>query len=349
MWREPGFNTRNNQARAAKALPLDAVLGKPEIIAEGRMRALRPNLQQLPKLDPAGPVPIPARLDEPRITGWPWRLAGFDPRVAAMPAQPGCGCTMCRNAREREAQAKRRGPEFVGFRSPMRDMEAALWAGRDMARLYNPAGPSWSAPTRGEIEAAVMVASEVGRLSQALRDTLCTVGYFASQANNRSASGQPHRNLVDEFMQSKGWEVAGNGHFSVAYTKNKLCIKLGFKSEDSGAVYAAFARDNKGLKGLPDVLDLQHHGRNSYTVVMPCLKPLSGPDKSRLSNAWMNDGGMKIGPNVLRLLASWGIEEAGTRIRDFFTGVASMDLHGDNVMRDEQGNFIITDPVSFKQ
>jgi len=315
MWREPGFNTRNNQARAAKALPLDAVLGKPVSRVDGRMVAVGPNFQQLPKAGPIGPVP--ARL-------------GFDPFY-----MPGCGCTMCGRVRNQKQAAQVRRPEFN-----LRDLERAFFAAPPVAK---------AGPTAKDIDQAISVANEAGRLAQALRDTLCSVSYFASQANNRSAGGQPHRNLLDEFMQSKGWTVAGNGHFSVAYVKDKLCIKLGFKSEDSGAVYAAFCRDNAGLKGLPNVMNIQHHGRHSYTVVMPAFKPLDWSKKSALSNAWMNDGGQNIGPNVLRLLRDWRIETAGERIRDFFSGVASMDLHGDNVMQDDEGNFIITDPVSFKK
>ena len=335
MWREPGFNTRNNQAREARALPLDAVLGKPVRHVDGRMAFKGQNLQQLPRFEDIPPVRM--AVAEPVADG------GV---LAPLLAMPGCRCTMCVKVLENEARKR------DAVRGELNRMEAALFRipgeldtlGVLASKRHVPVGPSDK-----DISDAIALAAQAGRLAQSLRDTLCSVSYFASQANKRSAGGQPHRSLLDEFMSSKGWSVAGNGHFSVAYVKDKLCIKLGFKSEDSGAMYAAFCRDNKGLKGLPDVLDMQHHGRHSYTVVMPALKPLDGPKKAALSNAWMSDGGRTIGPNVMRLLRSWGVDAAGIRIRSFFNGVATMDLHGDNVMQDDAGNFIITDPVSFKQ
>lgn len=340
MWREPGFKTRNNQAQAAKAEPLDRVFfGAP--ILKGVDRQRGPNLQQLPRF--AELPPVRKAIAEP---AWPDRFAavpGDGGVLAPLLAMPGCRCTMCVKVREGEARKRH------AMRGELSRMEAVL-----LDEFIGQATPAMlptikAGPSDKDISDAIALAAQAGRLAQALRDTLCSVSYFASQANNRSASGQPHRNLVDEFMSSKGWSVAGNGHFSVAYVKDKLCIKLGFKSEDSGAMYAAFCRDNKGLKGLPNVMDMQHHGRHSYTVVMPALKPLDGPNKAALSNAWMEDGGRTIGPNVMRLLRSWGVDAAGIRIRSFFNGVATMDLHGDNVMRDDAGNFIITDPVSFKQ
>lgn len=90
MWREPDFNTRNRQAREAKGFikppepgdttmfraippakrfealkPLRAgfIMDDPVVKAyparDFRLFAAGPNLQQLPKMDPFGDVPVP--------------------------------------------------------------------------------------------------------------------------------------------------------------------------------------------------------------------------------------------------------------------------------------------------
>lgn len=142
-----------------------------------------------------------------------------------------------------------------------------------------------------------------------------------------------------------GFIKLGSGYFSQAWTHPEIpeyAIKLGFKKEDSGAAYAAFCRQHQGLDGLPEISEIKQI-KSGYTVLMKRYKPLEVNSLNRrkvcdMSNVLFGHGtGMEPLVGTLEL------------IKSFFTGIASFDLHGENVMQDEQGNLIITDPVSFKQ
>lgn len=210
------------------------------------------------------------------------------------------------------------------------------------------AEPMHEPVTAHEIACAKSVATEAGKLCQALWDVYKDFPAFKADLDWNYAKQQPHYPAIQALMEKRGWSFSGGGYFSAVFVKGALAIKVGFKAEDSGAMYAAFCRDNPGMPGLPEIVDLQHHGRNSYTVILPKMTPLSERDKDRLNTANRNDQGL-IGPAVLALGREWGISDAMVRIRTFFHGVAEMDLHGDNMMVDRNGRKVITDPVSMKK
>ncbi|USN16823.1 putative kinase [Brevundimonas phage vB_BpoS-Babayka] len=332
MWREPGFNTRNMQAREARALPLDAVLGKPVSRVDGRMVAKGPNLQQLMR-----PSAISRDIREVREEMNRWAMAIADrpfkawdlPRLADIP--PGrmgmaadgavivggrCNCSMCR-------RVDGMGARMVAMDDPCRPNQAAI------PPFIDPPGPRMA--TTAEVEDAKAIALKAGQINQALHDAFAMIPGRVSIYNY--AENQPWMQEVKNFMLSKGWKYAGGGYFSVVFTKGELAIKLGTKAEDSGAAYAAWARDNQGLAGVPVIHHIERYGRQSYTVLMPRYAEVKNDETARAVS------GGRMGE----------VSKTYKKIAAFFKGVAHMDLHGDNIMRDPvTGTIIITDPVSFK-
>lgn len=323
-FREPGFATRQQQREHAKLnvnhpanLPRiemrrDEANKRDEVIIHDDVRfgdvLTLGKLQEAMKLmDPWGFVNRPLRRGE-LMPVWPAR-----PNFQQIPRKV------------------RRDPAEVEA------VRHAAAVARDVAAfaiappVVMPTGPSYSEPER---VAAIEMAGKIGKLTQALREAYATVIKGSTWQSN--ANMQPHANAIKEFMSDYGWKHVGSGHFSLAFVKGDLCIKVGLKSEDSGAAYAAFARDNPNLKGLPTIHDLQRHGKDSYTVVMPKYVPLNAQEKSDLN--W----GARRG-----VMERWGVVEAYDRILSFFAGMADIDMHGENVMKTEGGAYIITDPVSF--
>lgn len=302
MWREPGFNTRNMQAREARALPLDAVLGKPVSRVDGRMVAKGPNLQQVPK----------SSLDDRVMQAIVDRPFGLLPRFADLPPVRKVDGSGARMVVWDDPVAKR-----PVAKRPV--VEPIFQNG--VARVANPA----------EIEEAKATGLKAGQINQALHDAFDMIPGRVSSYNY--AKKQPWMKEVTNFMTSQGWAYAGGGYFSVVFTKGELAIKLGTKSEDSGAAYAAWARDNQGLAGVPVIHEIERFGRQSYMVLMPRYQEVKNDEQARR----VRDGRMGE------------VSHTYEKIAKFFKGVAHMDLHGDNIMRDTvTGTIIITDPVSFK-
>lgn len=152
-----------------------------------------------------------------------------------------------------------------------------------------------------------------------------------------------------------GFEYLGSGFFSAAFSHPMIpgkVIKVGFKKEDSGAAYAAFCRANQGRTGIPNVYDIQRHTA-CYTVVLDHLKAYDD------QTAELMDANNVV-KTVIYERDSYhdhyvepyddytnALAETAREIRKFFYGVASFDMHNDNVMLNNAGQLIITDPVSY--
>ena len=180
-------------------------------------------------------------------------------------------------------------------------------------------------------------------------------GELTQAAGNTSLEDMDYWQTLAERMRDVGFIKLGNGHFSAAYEHALLpgkVIKVGFKKEDSGAAYAAFCRMNQGREGIPTVYDIQRHA-GCYTVVLDYLNPLKDwcygeSDKVRHH--------FKAAREIIEedcfdtaeeYPISDGFIETCKDIRKFFLGIASFDCHSDNMMKDQMGRLIITDPVSF--
>lgn len=190
------------------------------------------------------------------------------------------------------------------------------------AERLAPARPYEAPISRGvTVQEAIELAHKAAALAQAMRD-FC--GY-----SRHDVEYSPLDTAMTALMDSKGWNKAGAGHFALVYTKADLAIKVGTKSEDSGAAYAAWARDNQELPGVPKIWDIHRAGPAGFSVVMPKYYSTGHCGHARDLPNW------------------YTVCRTADRIVGYFKGVARIDLHGANVMKDFEGNLIITDPVSF--
>lgn len=180
-------------------------------------------------------------------------------------------------------------------------------------------------------------------------------GELTQAKGNWGLESMDYWQTLAERMRDVGFVRLGNGHFSAAYEHALLpgkVIKVGFKKEDSGAAYAAFCRMNQGREGIPTVYDIQRH-TGCYTVVLDYLTPL---------NDWCYGESDKIRHHFQAAQEiiqedcfdtaeeypiSEGFIETCKDIRKFFLGIASFDCHSGNMIKDQMGRLIITDPVSF--
>lgn len=151
-----------------------------------------------------------------------------------------------------------------------------------------------------------------------------------------------------------GFKVLGNGHFSAAYSHPLLpnrVIKVGFKKEDSGAMYTAFCRMYQGRVGIPNVYDVQRHA-GCYTVVLDALNDCERYDNDEhYKYAEIASDIIDHKSDVHDVITGWDGEfvETCKLIRKFFEGIASFDMHSGNIMFDDNDVPYITDPVSFSQ
>ncbi|CAM0027946.1 kinase [Vibrio phage D529] len=171
----------------------------------------------------------------------------------------------------------------------------------------------------------------------------------------------------EDEAKALGYIKLGSGYFSQAWAHPDIkdyAIKLGFKKEDSGALYAAYCRDNQGKAGIPTIYGLDRF-KSCYVVLMDKLtsyEKLYTLYHTKKSYYEAADKGKVIKPQAIKdyeHIRSYfsnyrldnpvnsSIHQTALDIRNFFQGVAAFDLHDGNIMIDKYGQLIITDPVSF--
>jgi len=167
--------------------------------------------------------------------------------------------------------------------------------------------------------------------------------------------------------RSAGFQLLGSGHFAAVFAHANypdIAFKFGFKKEDSGATYAAWARDNQDLVGVP-IIHYMTRRAAGYCVVMKRYQALSeAVDLDRVfachaALMWVIEDGASmtseftcwrglIRRGVICDFISADLYYTAAEIRSFFSEVAFLDLHDENVMLDpDTQQLVITDPVSF--
>lgn len=214
---------------------------------------------------------------------------------------------------------------------------------------------------------------EINKRQQRLIDLLAHIvnhetenGQLTSEAGNTALEDMPYWRSLGEYLRDAGFIRLGNGHFSAAYKHSMLpgkVIKVGFKKEDSGAAYVAFCRMHQGLAGIPVIHDVQRHA-GCYTVVMDELieldeaEDLYGGDSTTeyatpdglYEMAVLGVEGSGVSPMDVFGAEGVAIYETGRKIREFFKGIASFDMHRGNAMWcPKRKALFITDPVSFSR
>ena len=153
---------------------------------------------------------------------------------------------------------------------------------------------------------------------------------------------------IKETARHAGFEFLGSGYFSAVFSNDALpgrVVKVGFKKEDSGSAYAAFCKAHQGLKGIPNIYAVQRHS-HCYTVVLDHLKELTSQDQAGAQYETICDLVQHCG-EVHKDSHAGPLAETCNKIREFFKGIASFDIHRGNVMVDKHGDLVITDPVSY--
>lgn len=147
--------------------------------------------------------------------------------------------------------------------------------------------------------------------------------------------------LADKLAEN-GWEYAGSGHFAVVYVKGGLAMKFGFKSSDTGAMYAAWCRANQGLPGVPEVYSMTKM-TGCYVVLMRRYQGVTYGFCDASAEYEAIAKAVRLGTDT----GSYPVASTGAAINKFFHGIVDFDLHDGNVMLDENGGFVITDPTSY--
>lgn len=158
--------------------------------------------------------------------------------------------------------------------------------------------------------------------------------------------------LIDE-MAEHDWEYAGSGFFSAVFIKGGLALKIGFKVNDTGAMYAAWCRSHEGTPGVPKVYSLTKFS-GCYVVLTRRYEAL---DKDKLDPKdpyFIREMAEEFDciKSAINTGTTYGSDQFDTvqtavSIREFFDGVVDWDLHAGNVMIDsENGELVITDPIS---
>jgi hypothetical protein len=170
--------------------------------------------------------------------------------------------------------------------------------------------------------------------------------------SNKYACEQRAFPLIKRMMEKAGWTYCGSGYYSAAFFNKGLAVKIGFKPEDSALMYAAWCRANQGRVGVPVIHQLKAEG-TAFIILMDRLSAVAGELEEGTScyDARLSCELLSIQETMRMGVDGWGkhmeICRTAMDIRDFFEGIAHIDVCPANVMLDRDNNLIITDPVSF--
>lgn len=176
---------------------------------------------------------------------------------------------------------------------------------------------------------------------------------------NTGIQSQDYWRTLECYAKDVGFKFLGSGHFSAAFGHEMLpnrVIKIGFKKEDSGAAYTAWCRANQHLAGVPVIHSVSRE-ESCYTVVLDKLESycdhVRGEDSDRLEDEYCaiyNAINGDSNSDTYSTDYAKELLETSKLIRKFFHGIASFDMHDENIMVDPKtGHLVITDPVSFSQ
>ena len=168
--------------------------------------------------------------------------------------------------------------------------------------------------------------------------------------HHSDCESQDYWNTLMIYTRDVGFKFLGAGHFSAAFKHDLLpgkVIKVGFKKEDSGAAYAAWCRMNQGRVGVPTIHAIARHA-GCYTVVLDELREYNCAE-SMMLNAYYDLASSTLYGRDVDIWDDFSMDLKQTMwdIRAFFKDIASFDLHRGNVMVNNKGELVITDPVSW--
>ena len=148
-----------------------------------------------------------------------------------------------------------------------------------------------------------------------------------------------------------GFKYCGNGYFSSVFKHEDtpgVVYKLSMRTDDAYAAFALWARANPD-RHAPVFHDIQR-GRRAVVFAIKEYLPLDVAQYRgqlpRDFSAYRLMG--RVCANRPNTLYRRNLVKYPREIRKFFIGVAKIDVHGENLMFDQDSKrIIVTDPVSF--
>ena len=180
--------------------------------------------------------------------------------------------------------------------------------------------------------------------------------------------------IINNMVQSRGFNLIGQGNFSDFYTHKDfegIGFKIGTKKEDSASAYIAWCRQNQHRAGVPKVYDIQRQEKNGmYVVAMKLYDNYTKKWTTGQYELWNHIHQlvtMLSTPKYteLRIVARMARRNDQSfyeinkkfifdymrtmlEIRKFFIGIAQFDIHDGNYVLDENMLPVIIDPISFQ-
>jgi len=139
--------------------------------------------------------------------------------------------------------------------------------------------------------------------------------------------------------QDEGFSLLGAGYFADVFSHPSApgyAIKVCVRDGDSSPAYMAWARANPGPH-VPRIHYLKRHGQ--YVVAV--LDELFGMDDEAMCEYEEHLD------RYLERTSDHPANQVAQRIRKFFDGACTFDLHEANCMMDKNKQLVLTDPVSF--
>lgn len=152
-------------------------------------------------------------------------------------------------------------------------------------------------------------------------------------------------------LRDMGFMYCGHGYFSSVFKHADtpgVVYKLSMRTDDAYAAFALWARANPNPHA-PVFHDIQR-GRRAVVFALKEYLPLGvAQSRGQLPLAFMPYGLMwRARENKPNTLYRRNLVKYLREIRKFFEGVATIDIHGENLMFDPGSKrIIVTDPVSF--
>lgn len=199
-------------------------------------------------------------------------------------------------------------------------------------------------------------------VTQCANELGCSVGEIMRSPNKtpeqvlRFEDEWEHDGLLDFLDMSRklrdmGFTYCGHGYFSSVFKHADtpgVVYKLSMRTDDAYAAFALWARANPNPHA-PVFHDIQR-GMRAVVFAITEYMPLSvAQSRGQLPLSFTPYTLMgRVRENKPNTLYRRNLVKYLREIRKFFLGVATIDIHGENLMFDpDSKRIIVTDPVSF--
>lgn len=152
-------------------------------------------------------------------------------------------------------------------------------------------------------------------------------------------------------LRDMGFMYCGHGYFSSVFKHGDtpgVAYKLSMRTDDAYAAFALWARANPNPHA-PVFYDIQR-GRRAVVFATKEYVSLNEAQLSGQSPATFSAYSLmgRVSENKPNTLYRRNLVKYLREIRKFFKGVATIDIHGENLMFDpDSKRIVVTDPVSF--